>query len=157
MQMCIRKMNKKLYYVPVVEKTHVLEGATEPAPRRRILILDDDAAFADLTRMILETNGYEVETAADGVQGIKKILASDYAVVLCDMMMPNLAGDMFYLAVERVKPHLCKRFLFMTGHSGDRKTDEFVRKIRGLILWKPFQSHVLMESIRAIEQKCGQG
>jgi CheY-like chemotaxis protein len=146
-------MNKKLYYVPVVEKTHVLEGATEPAPRRKILFLDDDAVFADLTRTILEENGYEVETASDGVQGIKKILASDYSVILCDMVMPNLAGDMFYMAVERAKPHLCKRFLFMTGHSGDRKIDEFVRKVRGLILWKPFQSHVLMESIKAIEQK----
>jgi CheY-like chemotaxis protein len=152
-------MNKKLYYAPVVEKTHVLEGVVEPAPphRRRILILDDDATFADLTRTILETNGYEVETASDGVEGIKKILAGDYAVVLCDMVMPKLAGDMFYTAVERVKPHLCRRFLFMTGHSGDRKTDQFIRKVRGLILWKPFQAHVLMESIRAVEQKCGLG
>lgn len=56
-QMCSRTMNKKLYYVPVVEKTHVLEGATEPAPRRKILLLDDEAAFADLTRTILEENG----------------------------------------------------------------------------------------------------
>lgn len=152
-----RKMNKKLFYVPVVEKTHVLEGVTESAPRRKILIVDDDAGFADLTRAILETNGYEVETASDGVVGIKKIMTGDYAVVLCDMGMPNLAGDMFYMAVERVKPHLCKRFLFMTGHRGDRKIDQFVRKIRGLILWKPFQSHVLMESIQAVEQKCGQG
>jgi hypothetical protein len=73
------------------------------------------------------------------------------------MVMPNLAGDMFYMAVERVKPHLCKRFLFMTGHRGDRKVDEFIRKVHGLILWKPFQSHVLMESIQAIEQKSSQG
>src|SRR5271165_5716503 len=131
-------MSEKKYYAPIVEKTHELGEATEPVGRKKVLVLDDDIAFIDLTRTILETNGYEVETAADGVQGIKKIMASDFSVILCDMVMPNLAGDMFYMAVERVKPHLCKRFLFMTGHRGDRKVDEFIRKVRGLILWKPF-------------------
>jgi CheY-like chemotaxis protein len=150
-------MSEKKYYAPLLEKTHVIEKATEAAPRKKILLLDDDAALADMTRMILEENGYDVEIASDGVQGVKKILANDYSVILCDMVMPNLAGDMFYMAVERVKPHLCKRFLFMTGHQGDRKVDEFIRKVRGLILWKPFQSHVLMESIHAVEQKCSPG
>jgi CheY-like chemotaxis protein len=145
---------RKLYTPPVVEKTHILEDATEQAPRKRVLVLDDDPTLAELTRLILEENGYSVETVSDGVQGIKKILANEYSVILCDMVMPNLAGDMFYMAVERVKPHLCKRFLFMTGHHGDRKVDEFIRRVRGLILWKPFKSHVLMESIQAVEAKC---
>ena len=145
-------MIKSKYYVPPPEKTHDLGAVTEPAPRKKLLILDDDATLADLTRMILEENGYEVETASDGVQGIKKILAGDYSIILCDMVMPNLAGDMFYAAVERVKPHICRRFLFMTGHGGDRKIDEFIRKVRGLILWKPFQSHVLMEAIMPLNR-----
>jgi len=144
----------KKYYAPVIEKTHNLDAA-QAHQRKKILILDDDPTLADLTRILLEENGYEVETVSDGVQGIKSIMATDYSVILCDMVMPNLAGDMFYLAVERVKPQLCKRFLFMTGHQGNRKIDEFIRKVRGLILWKPFQSHVLMESIHAIEERCG--
>jgi two-component system NtrC family sensor kinase len=150
-------MSEKKFYAPLIEKTHVLENVAEPALRRKILLLDDDASLADLTRLILEENGYDVEVVSDGVQGVKKILVNDYSVILCDMVMPNLTGDMFYMAVERVKPHLCKRFLFMTGHQGDKKLDEFVRKVRGLMLWKPFQAHVLMESIQAIERKCGQG
>ena len=147
-------MNKKLFYAPP-EKTHVIEGVVDTGPRRKILVLDDEVALVDLTRAILEKSGYEVDTAFDGVQGIKKIMAGDYSVILCDMVMPNLDGEMFYTAVERVKPHLCKRFLFMTGYRGDRKVDDFIRKVRGLILWKPFQSHVLVESIQAVEHKCG--
>jgi CheY-like chemotaxis protein len=146
---------KKIYYAPPVEKTYSLE-APAAAPRRKILVVDNDVTLTELARAILETNGYEVDVAFDGVGGIKKILGNDYSAILCDMVMPNLAGDMFYIAVERVKPHLCKRFLFMTGHRGDRKIDEFIRKVRGLILWKPFQSHILMESIKAIEDKGGQ-
>jgi CheY-like chemotaxis protein len=145
-------MSHKKYYVPPAEKTYSLEGPPEP-PRKKVLVVDNDLTLIDLIRLMLEKLGYDVDTASDGVQGIKKVLANDYAVILCDMVMPNLAGDMFYIAVERVKPHLCKRFLFMTGHRGDRKIDEFIRKVRGLILWKPFQSHVLMESIKAVEQK----
>jgi len=148
-------MNEKKFYPPLSEKVHVLENGQEPAPRKKILLVDDDATLADLTRMILEENGYDVDVASDGVHGIKKVLENDYSVILCDMVMPNVAGDMFYTAVERVKPHLCRRFLFMTGHHGDRKIDEFIRKVRGLILWKPFQPHVLMESIQAVLQKSG--
>jgi CheY-like chemotaxis protein len=149
--------DKKFYAPPPIEKTHVLENIPDQAPRKRILLLDDDPQLADFTRMILEENGYSVEVVSDGVQGIKKVLAAEYSVILCDMVMPNLAGDMFYMAVERVKPHMCKRFLFMTGHHGDRKVDDFIRRVRGLILWKPFKSHVLMESIHAVEAKCSRG
>jgi CheY-like chemotaxis protein len=110
-----------------------------------------------MTRLQLQDHGYEVDLVADGVQGIKRIMVSDYSVILCDMVMPHLAGDMFYLAVERVKPYLCKRFIFMTGHQGDRKVDDFIRKVRGLLIWKPFQTHVLMETIQAAELKAGNG
>ena len=135
------------------EKTHVLDQVVRWAARRKVLIVDDDFGFADMIRMILEQHGYEVDLAADGVKGVKNIMVNDYSVILCDMVMPQLAGDMFYTAIERVKPHLCRRFIFVTGHHGDRKVDEFIRKVRGLVLWKPFQTHVLLETIRAVEQK----
>jgi CheY-like chemotaxis protein len=141
---------------PDGEKIYDLDQAARMAARKKVLILDDDLVFADVTRLLLETNGYEVDLAADGVQGIKKIMDNEYGVILCDMIMPNLAGDMFYVAVERVKPHLCRRIVFVTGHHGDRKVDEFIRKVRGLVLWKPFQSHVLIETIQALEKRTGE-
>jgi len=142
---------------PYGEKTHDLDRVVRWAARKKVLILDDDFSFSDMIRVLLEQNGYEVELAADGVQGIKKIMVNDYSVILCDMVMPNLAGDMFYTAVERVKPHLCRRMVFVTGHKGDRKVEEFIRKVRGLILWKPFQPHILMETIQAVERKSAEG
>ena len=68
------------------------------------------------------------------------------------MVIPNFPGDMFYSAVERIRPQLCKRFIFMTGHQGDRKIEEFIRRIRGLMLWKPFQMHVLFEAVEAVNK-----
>jgi DNA-binding response OmpR family regulator len=138
---------------PLGEKTHDLDHVVRWAARKKVLIVDDDFGFADMIRMILEQHGYEVDLAADGVRGVKSIMVNDYAIILCDMVMPELAGDMFYTAIERVKPHLCRRFIFVTGHNGDRKVDEFIRRVRGMVLWKPFQTHVLLETIRAVEQK----
>jgi hypothetical protein len=62
---------------------------------------------------------------------------------------------MFYRAVERTKPQLCKRFIFITGFKGNRDIEEFMRKINGIMLWKPFQTHELMDAIQVILKKTG--
>jgi CheY-like chemotaxis protein len=148
-------MTDKSKSPPYGEKTHDLDSVARWAARKKVLLVDDDVAFVDVTRQHLEIAGYEVEVAADGVQGIKKVMVNDYTCILCDMVMPNLAGDMFYVAVERVKPYLCPRIIFVTGQRGDRKIDDFIRKVRGLVIWKPFQPHVLIEAIQAVEKKSG--
>ncbi len=69
---------------------------------------------------------------------------NDYDVILCDMMMPKLSGDMFYAAVERIKPYLCNRFIFMTGYTEDAKIKEFIERIGSLMLHKPFKAEHLL-------------
>ena len=137
------------------ERTHELDGSGEGlASACKVLLLDDEAEFANMVKVFLETSGpYHVTVAGDGVQGIKQIMAMDFDIILCDMIMPNLAGDMFYRAVERTRPHLCKRFIFMTGHQGNAKINEFIRQVHGLIMWKPFELHTLIEAIQVIIKK----
>lgn len=124
-----------------------------PAERKLALMLEDDLDFSALVKEFLESAGYEVTCAISGVEGLKHIMARDFDVILCDMLMPKLPGDMFYRAVERTKPHLCKRFVFMTGHKGDPKIDAFIRSVRGLMLWKPFQLHDLTQALQVIARK----
>ncbi len=146
-------MNTKFYAAPNEEKTHDLDDVSRRSAPKSILIVDDEPDFIEWAKSYLEDLGYMVDTATDGVQGVKRVMTHEYAVILCDMVMPNLAGDMFYTAVERVKPHLCKRFVFMTGFHNDAKVDAFIRKVRGLLLWKPFELHHLVEAIQAVEKK----
>jgi CheY-like chemotaxis protein len=146
-------MNPKPYVPPTIEKTHDLDADIRRTARKSILIVDDEPQFIEIMARQLEELGFQVDSATDGAQGIKKVMVSDYEIILCDMVMPNLAGDMFYRAVERVKPHLCKRFIFATGYRDSPKTDEFIRQIRGLVIWKPFQFHVLLEAIEAINRR----
>lgn len=135
------------------EKTYELPDLEELPKTKNILILEDDVAFAIPLKETLESQGYHVVVVSNGAEGLKRILDTEFEIILCDMVMPNFPGDMFYQAVQRVRPNFCQRFIFMTGHQGDRKIEEFIRRVRGLILWKPFQMHVLFETIKVVSSK----
>ncbi len=119
--------------------------------RRKVLLLEDDDDFKGIMKDFLHDHGYEVVAVRNGVEGVHEVLASDFEVILCDMMMPTLPGDMFFRAVERMRPHLCERFIFMTGHRGNPKVNDFVRTVNGTMLSKPFQVDDLMEMIAFVQ------
>lgn len=146
-------MNLNRFFVPGQEKVHEVPDDEVPPQKRKILVLDDDKDLVFLLKEYLLTENFEVTAVENGVEGVKHVMAADFDVILCDMMMPKLPGDMFYVAVERTKPHLCKRFIFMTGHKGNPKVDEFIRKVKGLMLWKPFEMYVLLEAINTVLKK----
>lgn len=118
---------------------------------KKILLLEDDEDFRNIIKEFLESHLYNVVTVRNGVEGVREIMASDFEVILCDMMMPTLPGDMFYLAVERMRPHLCDRFIFMTGYKGDGKVADFVKKVNGTMLNKPFLVDDLLEMIAFVQ------
>jgi CheY-like chemotaxis protein len=115
-----------------------------------LLLLEDNEDLADSLREFLELYSCSTVHVTNGVDGLRKIMVTDFDAILCDMVMPQFPGDMFYRAVQRVKPSLCERFVFMTGHRADPKWDAFIRQIDGLILWKPFQIHELVGALQAV-------
>lgn len=126
-------------------------GNSTDVAARSVLIVDDDKALVEVFGEFFRNWGYEVEVAPDGVQAIKKITTRDYNVVLCDMVLPKLAGDMLYLAVSRARPELCNRFLFMTAHAQDPKVEAFIRCVNGSILTKPFKAEALKKAVDQLE------
>jgi CheY-like chemotaxis protein len=121
------------------------------AEKGRVLLLEDDPSFRDIINEFLTGSSYTVTAVENGVEGIREVLAGDFTAILCDMMMPGLPGDMFYRAVERARPHLCKRFIFMSGHRGDAKANKFIKSVHGFLLRKPFQLNDLVDSIAFAE------
>ena len=144
---------RRRYYNPIPERTYEIPDDLLLPDPKSVLMLEDDSTLAGILRNGLEANNYFVTSVRSGAEGIQCILKQDYDVILCDMIMPGFPGDMFYRAVERVRPHLCQRFLFMTGHTGDPQIDEFVRSVRGLMVWKPFELHELLEAIKVVVKK----
>jgi DNA-binding response OmpR family regulator len=120
---------------------------------KSILLLDDDIELADTVRLLLESHNFVVTTVKNGVQGLREVMAMDFDVIICDMMMPTMPGDMFYLAVQKVKPNHCKRFLFVTGHGRDEKVNAFLQKTEGLVVFKPVPTDELLQMISLVMQR----
>lgn len=118
----------------------------------RFLLLEDDAEFREIIRDFLMESGAVVVTARNGVEGVRELMAGEFTAILCDVLMPKLPGDMFYRAVEGIRPQLCPRFVFMTGHRFDEKTNAFIREVNGTVLTKPFPMDELERTIARIRE-----
>lgn len=124
---------------------------------KKVLLVEDDEAFKEVLGSFFESHFFDVTAVSSGVDGVREIMKCDYDVIVCDMMMPGLPGDMFYFAVERIKAHLCSRFIFITGMRGKPKIIEFIKRVNGTILWKPFHSDDLLEVVEFVQRRAGQG
>ena len=126
-------------------------GSTVQSPPeldiKSILLLDDDEQLAEALKALLESHNFVVTVAHNGVEGVREVMSIDFDVIICDLLMPQMNGEMFYLAVQRTKPHLCNRFVFITGHSDNPKIEEFIKRVNGLVLLKPVQIDELVRMI----------
>jgi len=116
-------------------------------------MLEDDSQCAEMLRSFLESHSFQVTCVTNGADGVRQILDQDFDVLLCDLFMPHLPGDMFYMAVERTKPRLCARFLFITGYGANPKYEGFIRKVKAPVLLKPFPMSELLGVIYGILMK----
>ncbi len=114
---------------------------------KNILLVDDDEDLATTLKQLLESHNFIVTTATNGAEALREVMAFDFDVIICDMMMPKMPGDMFYLAVQKAKPELAKRFLFVTGHADNPKVDSFLKSIDALVIFKPVLTEELVRMI----------
>ena len=68
---------------------------------KRILIVDDEENFRHMLSVILIKEGYEVETASNGGEGLQKAVSSPFDQILCDIRMPRMDGLEFLKAIQK--------------------------------------------------------
>ena len=142
---------------------------------KSILLLDDDEELAATLKALIESRNFVfteeslsalsaagfplkdsrsfvVTTVGNGAEGLREVMDFDFDVIICDMVMPTVPGDMFYLAVKKTKPHLCDRFIFITGHRDNPRVDAFLKKTNGLVLIKPVLTAELVPMISQVLQ-----
>ena len=127
-----------------------MEIESTAAQKKRVLLVEDDLELARIYEHLLGGFQYEVSTATDGVLALKTILSADMDAILCDLKMPELDGDLFYGAVERAKPHLCNRFIFITGAGDDPKYHSFLSQVKSPVLRKPVHPATLLQELRKL-------
>jgi DNA-binding response OmpR family regulator len=69
----------------------------------RVLVIDDETAILKMLAMALSRKGYQVDTAENGEQGIEKLKAGEYSLVLTDMRMEKVSGDDVLREVRHIK------------------------------------------------------
>jgi len=120
---------------------------------RNVLLVDDDEDLRSALKALLEARSFVVTTASNGVEALRETMQFDFDAIICDLLMPTMPGDMFYRAVERTKPNLCSRFIFITGNRLDPRREQFLEEIQGEILNKPFQVDDLVEVIGLVSRR----
>jgi len=75
-----------------------------PHPDHRILVIDDSPIMRNMLYDILSDDGYAVDTAIDGCQGMDMALLNDYAVIISDVHMPHKNGLETVRGLLTVKP-----------------------------------------------------
>ena len=98
----------------------------------------------------MQRSGYEVTTAATGLKGLAALEERAYAVILCDMRMPDLDGPGFYRELERRHPHLVSRVIFLTGDVLSPDAQAFFTQVDRPQVVKPFNAREIRRVIRQV-------
>ena len=124
--------------------------ASATSERAPILIVDDEPYILRSLRYLLAREGYEVETASDGEEGLARIRDLRPRLVFLDIMMPRLSG---YEVCEQVKqdPSLEGTYVIMLSAKGQQ-----IDRERGLLggadeyMTKPFSPREVAQRVRTI-------
>jgi CheY-like chemotaxis protein len=121
-----------------------------------VLVVEDEEAVRSMTVRLLESEGYTVLSAGDGVEALEAIKAGigRLDLIITDVAMPSMNGRELAAQLHRLRPGL--PVLFMSGYTDD----EMVR--RGLIepdhpfLSKPFTLEILAGAVRVLIDQAAQ-
>ncbi|WP_242692083.1 sigma-54-dependent transcriptional regulator [Aridibaculum aurantiacum] len=111
-----------------------------------ILIVDDERAIRKTLTEILGFEGYKVDEAADGEEGLKKFQSTTYDVVLCDIKMPKLDGIEFLSKAIESNPDV--PIIMISGHGNIETAVEAVKKGAYDYISKPPDLNRLLITIR---------
>lgn len=117
-----------------------------------ILVIDDERAIRKALTEILTFEGFTVDEAADGEEGIKKIKENNYDCILCDIKMPKKDGIEVLQAAKAEKPDT--PFIVISGHGNIETAVDAVRKGAYDYISKPPDLNRLLITLRnAMDKK----
>lgn len=139
--------------LPASDAMHVSEPLPQAADGWRgegiALVVDDEAAVRAIAKVLLEHLGFEVLTAADGLEGVE-IFEREHSrirFVLLDTTMPNMDGEATLPELKRIRPDV--RVLLTSGYDEREALSRFGEIGLAGFLQKPFTLEQLRDRVRA--------
>ena len=117
----------------------------------RVLIIDDDDDVRDSIRLILETQGYSVDVACDGDEGILLCKSETFDIAIVDLLMPRKEGIETIIELKVAFPDL--NILAISGGSNYMQMDylSLAKKLGATeILLKPFKAFELIDTMEKV-------
>jgi two-component system, NtrC family, nitrogen regulation response regulator NtrX len=111
-----------------------------------ILIVDDEKAIRKTLSEILSYEGYKIDEAGDGEEGIRKFREKEYDVILCDIKMPKMDGIEFLEKAKEANPDI--PIIMISGHGTIETAVEAVKKGAYDYISKPPDLNRLLITIR---------
>jgi DNA-binding NtrC family response regulator len=112
----------------------------------KILIVDDDVAIRTTMKAILEEEGYKVDLAGSGKEGIKKTNEQAYNVALLDIRLPDMEGVQLLKLMKDTMPRTRK--IMVTGYPSTQNAIEALNKNADAYLIKPVDIEKLLSTIK---------
>jgi signal transduction histidine kinase len=112
-----------------------------------VLVVDDEEDVRVLARKVLTHAGFQVETAADGREGVDTFRASpgQYAAVLLDLTMPRMNGTEAFRQMRVIRPEV--RVILTSGYAAEDATTGFEGKGLAGFVRKPFRVGELLAAV----------
>ena len=139
-------------FLPGVEATVAPSVENRELPlgnRELILVVDDEATIREITKTSLETYGYKVLTANNGLEAIALYREhfDDIGVVLMDMIMPEMDGATAIPRLQKINPHV--KIIASSGLVCDNKITDLGTGVKAF-LSKPHTSEELLKTINEV-------
>ncbi|MDJ0973497.1 MAG: response regulator [Planctomycetota bacterium] len=130
-----------------IERDAVEMPQVEDVSGALVLVVDDEASVRRLTRDVLESAGYRVLLAEDGVQGsaLFEEHKHDVDVVLLDMTMPRMSGEETFRVLQKLRPGV--RVLVTSGYTETEAVNRFRGQTPGGFIHKPYRAAELLQKL----------
>jgi DNA-binding response OmpR family regulator len=119
----------------------------------RILIVDDENDINLLFKMVLEDNGFKIDTFNDPLIALQNFTAGSYDLLLLDMLMPKMNGFELYQKIRMIDDKVKICFLTASGIDHDelkkRATIASINDIENCFISKPIENEELINRVKA--------
>jgi len=116
--------------------------------KRRILIIDDDEVIRETMTMLLEEEGYIVDTAENGKEAIAKTFTNTYNLALVDWRLPDFEGTKLIGQLKETVPKMAK--IMLTGYPSMHNAVDAVNAQADAFFCKPADTMAILEKIKSL-------
>ncbi len=113
--------------------------------KTNVLVVDDQIGMLETFTDILEDRGFDVATAEDGFQAIKKVKEQSFDIIFMDIKMPGINGVQTYREMKKINPKIT--VIMMTAYSVEDLVKEAIEEGAYTVIYKPFDMDKVIQTI----------